>query len=1024
MVIMTREAGRPRDDVSAIIEVYLDIFNDLFSAFMQRGLEHATERTNPYLDHVFKLFPKVFSGFRLEFRELNHYLLLENSKKVDKEELFLGLQMLIRIMYDECKELVKDVGAFVTEKTRASVMRNYGTLKNHGLLESIPSEFIGFEQGSKEVLLPYGRGYATISVPRDAEVLILKKHKALKNFASRLQEGLANPIGCERLEDMVEPGEKVAVIIDDHTRKTPTGKILPIILEKIEKRTKSITIVVATGLHRTLTKEEIKDKVGKTKHPVVVHDANSSDLVTIGKMFTGTELKINRAVAEADFVLSLGSIEPHPYAGFSGGAKCILPGVAGRDAIVSSHLLNVYPDCAVKKLKDNPMRQEIENAGRLANLRFIVNTIPGSLGEVLDLVCGDPKKAFDHGATLCEKLYSIEYSEKADIVVATPGGHPKDSTLYLALRGLRTAELMLKEKGTIILVAKCEERKEGGAKGKDFRELMKGDPRDLISYSLLQKYNLVLISEDEGGRLEGVEVYRDPNTALRRIISRIGLDAKIIVVPNIYMIPKMRISEKVQLESIMKAMEEGVSIVDEDMKIGYMNRHLLKTFGATEIGRPCYKVFAGRTKPCVGCSLGKKTSLHKTETLEISNNGKTYLATHSSMKTPDDRVMVLEILTDITERKKLEEKIKETRDYLTSLVSGTGDAIITVDLEGKVTSWNKAAEDIYGWREDKVLGEKLPIIPPDLEEDFSAIWGKIKKGETISSLETVRMRRDGSLVDVSTTISPVRNAEGAVIGMSGIQRDITERKELERQLKEYSQQLERKVEERTRELKKANELKDLFTDIMRHDLLNPLGVIKGVSQFMGKTEEFKGRKEIEVIGRNAEKIEGLIESSSKFSRISDLQKLDFQELDLDEILSDVIKNMQPLAKEKGMRIKYKGSKGSAAMVNSIIEDVFANLLSNAIKYSPPKTQVSVALKDLRDKWQVTVKDEGEGIPDEHKRTIFERFIRADKRGVKGTGLGLAIVKRTMDLHKGNVWVEDNPRGGSIFYVTLPKQKGR
>jgi PAS domain S-box-containing protein len=909
--------GRLRrgDELSAIIEVYLNIFNDLFSALMRGGLEFATERTMPYVEQVFREFPRVFSGFRLELRELNHYILLKNSREVDEKEMFLGLQMLIRIMYNECRELVKDISAFVSDKTRASVMRNYGALKEHGLLEAIPPEFRGFEKESKKVLLPYGRGYTAITVPRDAEVLTLEKQKALEDFAARLEEALAKPIGCERLEKMVKEGEKVAIIIDDYTRKTPTRKILPVVLEKIEKRTKQITIVVASGLHRVLTEEEIKKKIGKARvrYPVVFHDANSPDLVTIGKMFTGTELRINRAVAEADFVLSLGSIMPHPYAGFSGGAKCILPGVAGRDAIVSSHLLNVYPGCAVNKLKDNPMRQEIENAGKLANLRFIVNTILGPQGEVLDLVCGDPREAFQQGAELCERLYSVEYSEKADVVIATPGGYPKDSTLYLSLRGLRTAELMLKEKGTIILVAKCEEQVNEKFRGKSFRELLEGDPRDLISFSLLQKYNLVLVSEirSEGGVIEGVEVYRDANAALRRVISRLGLDAKIIVAPDIYMIPKMRISEKVQLESIMNTMEAGISIVGEDMRIRYMNPYLLNLFGAEAIGRNCYEVFAGEEKPCPRCSVGGKIGLHKTETIEVSRKGKTFLITHSPMKTPDGRVMVLEILTDITKRKKLEKKLKE-----------------------------------------------------------------------------------------------------------------------------YSERLEQKVEERTRELKKANEFKDLFTDIMRHEVLNPLGVIKGIAQFMDRMEEFKGRKEIEVIRRNAEKIERIIESSVKFSKISAMEKLDFQEMDLDKILKEVIKNMRPMAEKKGMKIKYKPLKGSMTKVNPIIKDVFTNLLSNAIKYSPPKTLINVDLEDIGDKWRVVVKDQGVGIPDEYKKTVFERFIRADKRGVKGTGLGLAIVKRIVDLHKGEVWVEDNvvehtdekgrrktKKQGSVFYVTIPKNLG-
>lgn len=898
-----------KKELSAVIEVYLQIFNDLFSAFMRSGLEFATERTMPYLKQVFKEFPEVFSGFRLELRELNYHILLENAEKVDSKEVYLGLQMLIRIMYNECKEVVENVGAFVTDKTRAAVMKNYGILRKLDLLDAIPDEFKEFKRNYKTVELPYGRGSVEIRVPRDAEVMDIPNYEPVKDLMSSIEEALKNPIGSEKLEKLVKKGDKVAVIIDDYTRKTPIKELLKCVIKRLEKKTRHITIVVALGLHRKMTEEEIREKTGEIEgYPVVMHDAGAEDLAPVGKMFTGTILKINRVVAEADFVISLGSIEPHPYAGFSGGAKSILPGVAGKEAIVSSHLLNVYPGCVVGRLKDNPMQQEIENAGRLANLRFIVNTVLGPTGKVCGVVCGDPVEAFHQGVAMCEKYFTVEYTEKADIVVATPGGYPRDSSLYLSLRGLKTAELMVKEKGVIILVAKCKDQNKIVIKS--FKELLEGDPRDLISYSLVEKYNLILVTEAEvaGDGVKGLEVYRDPNDALRWAIGKLGIDARIIVVPNLYVIPRMRISEKVQLESIMNTMEAGISIVDEDMRIRYMNPYLINIFGPEVLGKRCHEVFAGRKKPCIKCGLARGRALRKTETLEISRHGKTFLITHSPMKTPDGRVMLLEILTDITVRKNLEKKLKE-----------------------------------------------------------------------------------------------------------------------------YSEQLEQRVEERTKELKKANKLKDLFSDIMRHDILNPLGVIKGVAQHLSQLEEFKGRKEIEVILRNAERIERLIESSSKYSKLSTIEKLDFYEMDLDKALKDVIRAIKPLADQKGISIEYKSLAKSIAKVNPIIQDVFSNLLSNAIKYSPSNSTITVAIEDLGEKWQITVRDQGIGIPDEYKEKVFERFIRADKKGVKGTGLGLAIVKRTMDLHKGEVWVEDNiveytdekgrskkKKQGSVFYVIIPK----
>lgn len=1016
------DSGRG-DEVASIIEVYLNIFNDLFSAFMQRGLDFAAERTVPYIEQVFKVFPEVFMGFRLELLELNYYILLENSRRVDKKEMFLGLQMLIKVMYSEGREILKDVRGVVSAKTKAAIMRNYDVLEEHGLLKGLPEGIIGFRGELKEVRLPYGKGFIEIDVPKDAEVLSVKKTEPMKDLALRLKAALKAPMGCEELPRIVGEGDRVALIIDDHTRRTPTREILPIVLEEIEKRTRNITLVVATGVHRRLTKREIREKVGDAKYPVVVHDA-SSNLISVGKMYMGTELALNSTVAEADFVLSIGTIEPHPYAGFSGGAKCILPGVAGRDAIVTSHLLNVYPGCAVGVLKGNPMREEIENAGKLANLRFIVNTVLGAGGEVLEVVCGDPSKAFIRGVEVCREAYTVEFGEKADIVIATPGGHPKDSTLYLSLRGLRTGELMLKEKGTIILVAKCEEHRGGSEHEKALKELLKGDPRDLISFSLLKKYNLVLVSEigREGSTLNGVEVYDDPDRALRTVISRVGLDAGIILVPSIYVIPKMRISEKVQLATIMNSMEEGICIIDDAMKIQYMNPYLLKEFGMDAIGRSCFEVFAGLEQTCPGCRAGEEISLHKTETLEVSSNGKTYLVTHSPITNPDGSVMVLEILKDITERKKLDQELKKSEEKYRNLVEKMNDGLGVIDSLGRITFSNKRFAEMLEYRTGELVGKEVfSLFNEENKKVLKRELAKREGGES-SVYEIEFTSKTGKQVPTIISATPLLDEKGNHIGSFAVVTDISERKKLERQLKEYSEHLEQMVEERTRELQRSNELKDLFTDIMRHDLLNPVGVIKGLSEFASMDVSPEERRRlIERIQGNARKLEAMIQSAATLAKVEAVEKLDFEEHDLYEILKGVISDFKPLLKEKGMKVKFEGKRRCPARVNPSIGDVFSNLLSNAIKYSPENTRITVGVMEEKGGWKVYVKDRGMGIPDKHKEAIFERFKRGGKKGVTGTGLGLAIAKRIVDLHKGRIWVDDNMPRGSVFYVTIPEE---
>lgn len=221
------------------------------------------------------------------------------------------------------------------------------------------------------------------------------------------------------------------------------------------------------------------------------------------------------------------------------------------------------------------------------------------------------------------------------------------------------------------------------------------------------------------------------------------------------------------------------------------------------------------------------------------------------------------------------------------------------------------------------------------------------------------------------------------------------------------------------ELQRSNELKDLFTDIMRHDLMNWVYVIKGASELMaGKDSNLQ--EEIQIIQRNVAKLEKTIENANKFAKLENLKEIEFKEMDLAAIIEGCVEDLKNLAAEKKIKIECNCEGKYFARVSPFIEDVFSNLISNAIKYSPENSRVVVGIEDDADKWRISVKDNGEGIPDENKEVIFERFRRGDKKGVEGTGLGLAIVKRIVELHKGKVWAEDNPQGGSIFYVTIPK----
>lgn len=233
---------------------------------------------------------------------------------------------------------------------------------------------------------------------------------------------------------------------------------------------------------------------------------------------------------------------------------------------------------------------------------------------------------------------------------------------------------------------------------------------------------------------------------------------------------------------------------------------------------------------------------------------------------------------------------------------------------------------------------------------------------------------------------------------------IVQQARLRQELNEYAKQLER-----------SNKLKDIFTDIMRHDMLNPITVIRGCAESLSEQKEMAT-----IIKRNADRLREMIENASKYARLEEREELDFKETDLNVILKEAIENSRFLLDGKGMKVEYSAEGKCLAKTNPLIGDVFLNLISNAVKYSPEKSKIVVGLEDKNDEWEVMVKDYGVGIPDEHKEEIFERFKRGEKGSVKGTGLGLAIVRRIVNLHRGKVWVEDNPEGGSIFHVNVPK----
>ncbi len=376
-------------------------------------------------------------------------------------------------------------------------------------------------------------------------------------------------------------------------------------------------------------------------------------------------------------------------------------------------------------------------------------------------------------------------------------------------------------------------------------------------------------------------------------------------------------------------------------------------------------------------------------------------------------IQIIESSRDITEIKKTEKALRETSDYLEKLIDYTNAPFIVWNPESRITRVNHAFEHLTGYTSDELLYKNMQMLFPDssLHETLSEI-DRTLSGEYWELLEIPILHKDGTIRLTLWNSANLYGEDGTtVLAIIAQGIDITERKQAEEALKQYAE-----------ELKSSNELKDLFTDILRHDLLNPAGIVKGFTEVLLNMEDDEKKLHLlEKIEKSNEKLINMIQSAAKFAKLQSVDEIDFEEKYLDSIFNDVVNNFRPMLDEKRMTLDFVAEGTYPANVNPMIEEVFANIMSNAIKYSPQESRIIVDILDSDEKWKVTVTDFGNGISDEDKPKIFTRFKRVDKSGVKGTGLGLAIVKRIIELHGGEVGVEDNPAGqGSVFWVTVGK----
>ncbi|EAW38800.1 response regulator [Lyngbya sp. PCC 8106] len=377
------------------------------------------------------------------------------------------------------------------------------------------------------------------------------------------------------------------------------------------------------------------------------------------------------------------------------------------------------------------------------------------------------------------------------------------------------------------------------------------------------------------------------------------------------------------------------------------------------------------------------------------------------------------------ERLRVEEALRQTDDLLKAIVDASPVAIITLNLEKKVITWNIAAERIYGWQSQEVIDQLLPLIPPEEDEQFNRLFQQALQNYTRTNYEFQHRGKNNDLIEISISLAPLHNAEGNVCGVVMTAVDITTRKRIEA---ERFNLLQREQSARA-EAEAANRIKDEFLAVLSHELRTPLNSILGWITLIqrGKLNQTTLEQALEVIERNASIQTQLIEDLLDISRISRGQlNLNINSVNLVELIQTTVDTVRPAAEAKSIaielildhRINIISGDGNR------LQQVFWNLFSNAIKFTPKEGSVTIKLNKVEDSYaQIKVIDSGIGIEPNFLPYVFEYFRQADAsttRSQGGLGLGLAISRHLVELHGGTIDVESEGKGkGSVFIVMLP-----
>ena len=393
----------------------------------------------------------------------------------------------------------------------------------------------------------------------------IEEYKPEDNGFELVRKALEAPVGSQKLSEISRGKQKVVIIASDHTRPVPSKIIIPQMLCEIRKGNPDadITILIATGCHRGTTKQELISKFGEEiveTEKIYVHDCDETEkLVNIGVLPSGGQCEINKIAIDADLLVAEGFIEPHFFAGFSGGRKSVLPGIAGRKTVLSNHCSEFIANKNARTgiLKDNPIHTDMVWAAKQAKLAFIVNVVLNSEKEPIFAVAGDFEAAHKKGTDFIASLCAVN-AVPADIVISTNGGYPLDQNVYQSVKGMTAAEATVKNGGVLIMLARSND----GIGGDHFYHQMADEPD-------INKTMENVLSRSRNETL--------PDQWMTQILIRILQRARVIyvsdfdadIITKMHMIPAKSLTEAVDMakklldkENItITAIPDGVSVV-------------------------------------------------------------------------------------------------------------------------------------------------------------------------------------------------------------------------------------------------------------------------------------------------------------------------------------------------------------------------------------------------------------------------------------------------------------------------------